>query len=79
MKKHILRATLVAAFAFVAGMNVYKAQQSDGLSDLAMANVEALASVQPDVADCTSDPNSACEALHPTDPSKDKFRDRARW
>lgn len=44
MKKNILKATLVVAFALIAGMNVYNAQQSDVMSDLALANVEALAS-----------------------------------
>ena len=39
-----MKATLVAAFALIAGMNVYNAQKSDVLSDLALANVEALAS-----------------------------------
>ena len=29
MKKNILKATLVVAFALIAGMNVYNAQQSD--------------------------------------------------
>ena len=43
MKKNILKATIVAAFALIAGMNVYNAQQSDVMSDLALANVEALA------------------------------------
>mgnify|MGYP000605219049 CR=1 FL=1 len=43
MKKNILKATLVVAFALIAGMNVYNAQQSDVMSDLALANVEALA------------------------------------
>ena len=41
MKKNILKATLVAAFALIAGMNVYNAQKSDAMSDLALANVEA--------------------------------------
>ena len=43
MKKKILKVTLVAAFALIAGFNVYNAQQSDVMSDLALANVEALA------------------------------------
>ena len=43
MKKKILKATIVASFALIAGMNVYNAQKSDVMSDLAMANVEALA------------------------------------
>ena len=44
MKKKILKATIVAAFALIAGMNVYNAQRSDVMSDWALANVEALAS-----------------------------------
>lgn len=43
MKKNILKATLVAAFALIAGFNVYNSQKSDVMSDLALANVEALA------------------------------------
>ncbi|WP_394803492.1 NVEALA domain-containing protein [Phocaeicola sartorii] len=44
MKKKILKATIVASFALIAGMNVYNAQKSDVMSELALANVEALAS-----------------------------------
>ncbi|EOS14216.1 NVEALA domain-containing protein, partial [Phocaeicola sartorii] len=43
MKKNILKATLVAVFTLIAGMNVYNAQKSDVMSELALANVEALA------------------------------------
>ena len=43
MKKNILKVTLVAAFALIAGFNVYNAQKSDVMFDLALANVEALA------------------------------------
>ncbi len=44
MKKNILKVTLVAAFALIAGYNVYTSQKSDvEMSDLALANVEALA------------------------------------
>lgn len=43
MKKNILKVTLVAAFALVAGYNVYVSQKSDLMSDLMLANVEALA------------------------------------
>ena len=44
MKKNILKVTLVAAFALIAGFNVYNSQKSDAMSELALANVEALAS-----------------------------------
>ena len=44
MKKNILKATLVAAFGLIAGFNVYNSQKSDVMSELALANVEALGS-----------------------------------
>ena len=43
MSKNIIRAAFVVAFAFVAGYCVYTSQQETEMSDLAMANVEALA------------------------------------
>ena len=43
MKKNILKVTLVAAIAVFAGYNVYSSQKAVGMSDLALANVEALA------------------------------------
>ena len=64
MKKNILKATLVVAFALIAGMNVYNAQQSDIMSDLVLANVEALASGEGSSSDCetycTSDSRYDC-------------------
>ena len=48
MKKNILKATLVAAFGLIAGFNVYNSQKSDVMSDLALANVEALATREDD-------------------------------
>ena len=44
MEKSILKASIVAVFALIAGFNVYNAQKSDVMSDLALTNVEALAS-----------------------------------
>lgn len=59
MKKNILKATLVVGFALVAGYNVYNLQKSDVMSDLALANVEALASGELEVT-CESDPGDTC-------------------
>ena len=42
MKKNIIRAALFAVFAFVAGYGVYTSQKETAMSDLAMANVEAI-------------------------------------
>ena len=39
MKKNILKTTLVATFALLAGYNVYNSQKSDVMSELVLANV----------------------------------------
>lgn len=52
MKKNILRLLFASAFAFVAGYSVYTSQQKVEMSDLAMANVEALASSE-SIGDCS--------------------------
>ena len=43
MKKKFIRATFVTAIAMACGINVFNAQKSETLSDVALANVEALA------------------------------------
>ena len=43
MKKNMMKVALVAVVGLIAGINVFNAQKSDVLSDVAMANVEALA------------------------------------
>ena len=43
MKTNILKAAFVVAIAMVGGINVFNAQKTEVLSDVAMANVEALA------------------------------------
>lgn len=45
MKSKILKIAFVAAVAMVGGINVFNAQKFGALSDVALANVEALASV----------------------------------
>ena len=42
MKMKIRAVMMVAAIALVAGINMFNAQRSDVLSDVALANVEAL-------------------------------------
>ena len=44
MKKNILKVAFVAAIAMVSAINVFNAQKTEMLSDVALANVEALAS-----------------------------------
>ena len=44
MKKTILKCLVVATFAMIAGYNVYQAHsETEGMSELMLANVEALA------------------------------------
>lgn len=48
MKKKIVGVIAVVAIAAMAGYNVYSSQNDGKLSDLALANVEALASGESD-------------------------------
>ena len=43
MKSNLMKAAFVAAIAMMASINVFNAQRTEGLSDVALANVEALA------------------------------------
>ncbi|MCR6503533.1 MULTISPECIES: NVEALA domain-containing protein [Bacteria] len=76
--KKIMRIAFVAAFATVAGYGVYTNQRTETMSDLMLANVEALASGEASVKDCVS-ADSDCILLHPTDPSKDETQSKAKW
>ncbi len=64
MKKYIIRTAFVAAFALMAGYNVYTSQQEKTMSDLALANVEALADYESEIEDliknCKWEENSYC-------------------
>ena len=73
-----MRIAFVAAFATVAGYGVYTNQRTETMSDLMLANVEALASGEASVKDCVS-ADSDCILLHPTDPSKDETQSIAKW
>ena len=61
MKKNILKVAFVVAIAMVSGINVFNAQKSDVLSDIALANVEALAEGEVIVGmPCMVVPNNYC-------------------
>lgn len=84
MKKDInLKKSLMLfmlSFAIFGGYQLYNFTNLTSEEMFLLRNIEALAQIeQPNVADCINDPNYHCEALHPTDPSKDKFREYARW
>lgn len=48
MNKKVMKATFIAAIAMVTGVNVFNAQKSEPLSDIVLANVEALAELEGD-------------------------------
>ncbi|MBQ4057069.1 MAG: hypothetical protein IJD32_08245 [Bacteroidaceae bacterium] len=43
MKKNIRAVMMIAAVALIAGVNVFNSQRAIAMSDIALANVEALA------------------------------------
>jgi hypothetical protein len=64
--KKFLKYAFVAALVTVAGYGVYASQKSNAMSDLMLANVEALAryEVNPDCPNgCTSSLNSYCHCF----------------
>ena len=60
MKKNILKIVFASAFALVAGYSVYVSQQKVELSDLAMANVEAIAQSESGGSTYCSNPGYQC-------------------
>lgn len=46
MKEKYIKVAFVASIMIVGGINVFDAQKSETLSDVALANVEALASME---------------------------------
>lgn len=63
LKKNYFKVALMAVFAAVAGYGVYANQQSEAMSDLMLANVEALARYEgnPECPNgCISSPYSYC-------------------
>lgn len=56
MKCKFLKVAFVVTIAMVGGINVFNAQNSEALSDVVLANVEALANNEFEVPNC-SNPN----------------------
>lgn len=62
MNKLFMKTAFVVAIVMIAGVNVFNAQKSETMSDVAMANVEALANNElgPDRPDCESCKDAEC-------------------
>lgn len=63
MKKTIFKTLLAAAFTMVVGYNVHMSQQNIEMSDLAMANVEALASNESWIEDWWNSKVYSCQSV----------------
>ena len=60
MRKNILKVAFVAAIAMATGIQVFNAQKSEALSEVAMANVEALAADDDSTEICEKRVGSEC-------------------
>lgn len=81
-RKNVMKLLVSAMFVVttVCGLCVGSLMSKPDYSKLVVDNVEALTgNEQPNVADCVPDPDYTCEALHPTDSTKDVKREYARW
>lgn len=63
----IIKTLFVAAFALVAGYTVYSTQQNTEMSDLALANVEALADTEIEIGPFCIDNWQICHIYSPGD------------
>ena len=60
MYKNVMKVAFVAAIAMVSGISVFNSQKSEVLSDVAAANVEALADFVVNRMDCESMEGMQC-------------------
>lgn len=61
MKRNILKVTLIIAFVCAVGYNVYNSKKTVTMSELALANVEALAADEGLTLDCDGSLMVKCE------------------
>lgn len=79
MGKKIFAILMIAVVATFAGYNIFQSQRTAAMSDLMLANVEALARGESSTDDCVYDPSSSCILLHPTDSDQDDEKPQRRW
>ena len=73
MKKNIIKGTFVAAIAMVCGVSFLNTQKSETLSEVALANVEALAADDDSTEICVKLVNCECGEFTES-PSGDSYR-----
>ena len=69
MKKNMIKVVFVAAVAVACGFNVFNSQKSETLSEVVLANVEALADKTPEIwigLPCMETPDNYCVYLSTT-------------
>ncbi len=81
MKKKVLIIGLAVSALTLGAINLtFSYEKATSQMNLPMLLRSAFAQTeQPNTDDCVSDPNYDCEALHPTDPSKDTKKENAKW
>ena len=77
-KKKLIGFLAILTIAAIAAFNVNVNSKETGLSDISLANAEALAGEHP-LGDCVYAPWDRCELLDPTDPNKDQSIYHWRW
>lgn len=73
MKKNLVKAIFVVAIVMVSGINMFSSQKSETLSEVAMANVEALAADDDSTEICVKLVNCECGEFTES-PSGDSYR-----
>ena len=76
MKKNIRAVMMVAAIALIAGINIFNSQRAVAMSDIALANVEALAK---DEGSVTCDPDKGDTCVVGSTPVPDYDEDDSWW
>lgn len=61
--KKIMKIAFVVAFTAIAGYGVYSSQRTTNMSNLALSNVEALATPEIWIAFCIDVPNIICNGV----------------
>ena len=58
-----LKVAVIAMVAAISGMNIYNSQMEDGMSDVLLANVDALAEIEINSDICRYSPGHECVEL----------------
>ena len=63
MKKNLIKMMLAAVVVVASGVNIYNSQKENGMSDVVLANVDALAEIEINSDICRYSPGHECVEL----------------